>query len=181
LQQANYSVIFFGPEIGGVAEIETLFLLVRQLNAKSRSAAIGLGGTLCESVLTWQTGYPCGVNFALGYPRYDPYAYSTNTLLERGEVDAVLVIGSEGLEELSPAAQARLAKLPVILLASTGSTSSLNPAVCITTALAGVHCGGTIFRMDGVPLKLRAIRDSSLPTAASLLTAIQGGVCSSCV
>jgi len=181
LQQASYSVIFFGQEIGGAAEIEAIFLLVRLLNAQSRCAAIGLGGTQCENVLTWQTGYPCGVNFSLGYPRYDPYAYSTNTLLERGEVDAVLMVGSENLAELSTAAQSQLAKLPLILLENAGSTSSLDPTIRITTARPGVHCGGTIFRMDGVPLKLRAIRDSSLPTAASVLTTLQAGVCSSCV
>ncbi len=181
LQKANYSVIFFGPEIGDSAEIEAIYLLVRQLNAKSRSAAIGLSGTLCENVLTWQTGYPCGVNFALGYPRYDPNAYSASTLLERGGVDAVLMVGSKGLEEMSPAALTRLVKLPVILLENAGSTSSLNPTVRITTALAGVHCGGTIFRLDGVPLKLRALCESSMPTAASVLTAIQEGICTSCV
>ena len=181
LLQASYSVVFFGSEIGGAAEIESLFLLVRQLNTQSRSAAMGLTGTLCENVLTWQTGYPCGVNFSLGYPRYDPHAYSTNTLLERGEVDAVLMVGSENLDELPPLAKARLSKLPLILLENAGSVTSLAPTVQVATARAGVHCGGTFFRMDGVPLKLHAICDSYLPTAPSILLSIQSGVRSSCV
>ena len=173
LQDANYSVFFFGPEIGGVAETEALFLLVRQLNARSRCAAIGLGGTQCENALAWQTGYPCGVNFALGYPRYDPHAYSANTLLERGEVDAVVVVGSEGLDQLSTAARARLGDIPVILLENAEASNALSATVRMTTAVPGVHCGGTVFRMDGVPLRLRPIFDSPLPLAATLLAALQ--------
>lgn len=181
LQAANYSAILFGPKIGGQAEIESLFLLVRLLNMRSRSATMGLGGPQIENVLTWQTGYPCGVNFALGYPRYEPHAYSATTMLERGEADAVVIVGSDSLEYLSPAVRERLKTLPSILLDDTGQTAEFAPTVQITTATPGVHSGGTVFRMDGVPLKLRAICDSGLPTAASILSAIQQGVGSSCV
>ncbi len=181
LQEVNYSAVLFGPGIGGQAEIKSLFLLVRQLNNRSRSVAVGLGGTQIENVLAWQTGYPCGVNFALGYPRYDPYAYSANAVLEQGEADAVVILGSESLECLSPAVRERLKTLPSILLDDTGQSPSFAPTVQITTTTPGVHSGGTIFRMDGVPLKLRAICDSGLPTAASILSAIQQGVGSSCV
>jgi formylmethanofuran dehydrogenase subunit B len=181
LQEANYSAILFGPKIGGQAEIESLFLLVRQLNNRSRSVAMGLGGTQIENVLTWQTGYPCGVNFALGYPRYEPHAYSAKTLLERGEADAVVILGSESLEYLSPAARERLKTLPSILLDDTGQSAALDFTVQIATAAPGVHSGGTVFRMDGVPLKLRPICDSALPRAASILSAIQQGVGTSCV
>lgn len=180
LREAKYSVIFFGPEMAGVAELESLFLLVRQLNLQSRSAVMGLGGTLCENVLTWQTGYPCGVNFALGYSRYDPLAYSANSLLERGEADAVLIVGN-GLEGLSSQANSRLRSLPTILLADSAAEPSWKPTVKITTAAPGVHCGGTVFRMDGVPLRLTPVFGSTLPTAAEILSAIQQGVPTSCV
>jgi formylmethanofuran dehydrogenase subunit B len=181
LQEANYSAILFGPGIGGQAEIESLFLLVRQLNNRSRCVTMGLGGPQIENVLTWQTGYPCGVNFALGYPRYDPYAFSANVLLEREEVDAILIVGSQSIESLSPVARTKLSQLPSILLDDAGQAAVFAPTAQIATALSGVHTGGTVFRMDGVPLKLRAICDSGLPTAASILSAIQQGVGSSCV
>jgi formylmethanofuran dehydrogenase subunit B len=181
LQNAEYSVILFGPGIGGVAEIESLFRLVRQLNARSRCVAIGLGGTQCENVVTWQTGYPCCVNFALGYPRYDPLRFSANSLIERGEVDSVLLIGSEDIGELSAAAQARLADLPVIHVGFPKCQLSFEPTVHIVAARPGVHCGGTVFRMDGVPIRLRPVFDSPLPTTEAVLTALQQGVSASCV
>jgi formylmethanofuran dehydrogenase subunit B len=181
LVNAEYCVIFFGPDINGVAEIESLFRLVRQLNARSRCAAIALGGTQCENVLSWQTGYPCCVNFALGYPRYEPDRYSANSVLERRETDAVVLVGSEGISQLSPEAQKQIVNLPVVLLEFPGCRTPWLPLVQIVTARAGVHYDGTVFRMDGVPIKLRAVLDSPLPTPAAILTDIQQGVCASCV
>ena len=115
--------MIFGPELADPVALESLFLLVKELNHRSRSCAIGLGGPLTENVLTWQTGYPCGVNFAAGYPRYDPQAFSANTLLEAGEVDAAVLIGNGGFEQFSAAARERLRAVPVVLL-ETGSPAA---------------------------------------------------------
>ena len=51
--------------------------------------------TGADAVLCWLTGFPFAVNLARGYPRYNPGEYSANELLERGEVDACLLVGSE--------------------------------------------------------------------------------------
>lgn len=181
LANAAYSVIFFGPEIGGLAGIESLYRLARQLNTQSRCAAIPLGGIQCENVLAWQMGYPCGVNFSLGYPRYDPNRYSANSLLERGGVDSVVLIGSQGISELSSQARACIADLPVIYLGFPQCQLPFRPTIELITARPGVHCGGTVFRMDGVPLQLEPVFDSPLPTTEFVLVAIQQGVFASCV
>jgi formylmethanofuran dehydrogenase subunit B len=178
---ANYSAIIFSSDLNGLVELEALFQLVRQLNASSRCIAIGLGGTQIENVLAWQTGYPCSVNFALGYPRYSFHTFSANYLLEHQQIDVVVMVGSGGLEHLSASAKKQLETLPIILLDDASQQNQLKPAVAISTALPGIHCSGTVFRMDGVPLRLPAIFDSELRTAADLLSAIQQGVFTSCV
>ncbi len=43
-------------------------------------------------VLAWQTGYPFSVNFARGYPRYNPGEFSAQDMLERGDVDLCLFV-----------------------------------------------------------------------------------------
>lgn len=181
LKSANYSAMFFGAEVSGVPELEALFQLLRQLNASTRSVAMGLGGTQIENVLTWQTGYPCAVNFALGYPRYCPQTFSANYLIENQQVDAVLLIGSGGLEHLSASAKEQLRKLPMIFLDDSLQENDLQPEVTIPTAVPGIHASGTVFRMDGVPLRLPAIFESKLHSAADALSAIQQGVSTSCV
>ncbi|TWU27856.1 formylmethanofuran dehydrogenase subunit B [Bythopirellula polymerisocia] len=188
LQSANYCVICFGPEVTShgstIAMLESLFLLARSLNGNSRCSAIGLGGPIAENVLTWQTGYPCGVNFASGYPRYDAEGYSANRLLKNCEVDAVLMVGTVGLKYLSKSARYRLGELPVVLLESIQRVSSdetrLSPTVQIPISQSGMHTGGTVFRMDGVPLPLRPVIDSQLPSEESILAAIMEGVLAQC-
>lgn len=188
LQAANYCVLFFGPGIAeygnAAATLESLFLLVRQLNNTSRCCAVGLGGPIAENVLTWQTGYPCGVNFAAGYPSYDADGYSANRLLERGEVDSVLMIGSRGFEHLSESAHDRLYNLPVILLETAWiipcGENRFNPTVRIPVAQPGLQTGGSVFRMDGVPLPLRQVIESQLPSEKEVLAAILESVLVQC-
>ena len=81
------------------ANVEALLRLVTDLNAQYavRGPPHADSGRhrRHDSVLAWQTGYPFSVNFARGYPHYNPGEYSANALLERTEVDAVLLVGSE--------------------------------------------------------------------------------------
>lgn len=188
LKASNYPVLFFGS---GIAEhedasstLESLFLLVRQLNDHSRCSAIGLGGPIAENVLTWQTGYPCGVNFAAGYPRFDPVAYSARRLLESGEADALLMCGKSGFQHLAKAAREKLHDMPVVLLEPAQSAPYDNnqfvPTVRIPLARVGIHTGGTVFRMDGVPLPLRQLTQSSHLSEEEVLTAILEGVLKTC-
>ena len=80
---------------------EALIALGHALNGRTRCAlsVLRAGGNRsgADAVTTWQTGYPAAVDFARGYPRYRPYDGTAAALLSRGEVDAVLVIGSGSL------------------------------------------------------------------------------------
>jgi len=116
-----------------------------------------------EDVLAWQTGFPAAVSFARGHPRANPGELSAATLLERGEVDAALVIGAD--------APPGLRELPTVVI-------DVQPAqgarVAFTTAVAGIEVAGTAHRMDGVPVPLRALLDGDRPTAEDVLAAIAG-------
>ncbi len=188
LSVASYSAHFFGPGLvngaSTAATLESLFLLVRQLNSRSRCAAIGLGGPTTENVLTWQTGYPCGVNFSAGFPQYDANSYSADQLLARREVDALLIIGSESIEYLSSAASDRLGELPVVLLEARQDVSKLGSSIAgsvrIPVAQPDLHSEGTVFRMDGVPLPLRPVIGSPLQSESEILAAIMERVFEKC-
>ena len=47
------------------------------------------------------------------------------------------------------------------------------PTVRITTAVYGVHLPGTAYRMDEVPIPLRAVLPASYPSDAEVLAAIE--------
>ena len=178
-------VFFFGLGLTqrgvGHANVEALLRLTRDLNAHTRFHArrMRVYGDVAgaDTVLCWQTGYPFSVNLARGYPRYSPGEYSANDLLGRGEVDACLLVGSEGIEPLSAAAKEQLAKIPVIVLDYPQADipaleQPLIPAVKFTTAVYGIHCPGTAYRMDEIPIPLRPVLSSEYPSDDEVLSAI---------
>lgn len=180
LKACRYGALFFGLGLTkhGVphANVEALLQLVTDLNAHTRFIArrMRVPGDVAgaDSVLCWQTGFPFSVNFSRGYPRYNPGEYTANTLLERGEVDAVVLVGTEGVAKLSEAARHTLAHLPVITLDSPLESYPLSATISFTTAVYGIHRPGTAYRMDEVPIPLREVLESPLASDAEVLAAI---------
>ena len=177
LKACRYGIVFFGLGLTrhgvGHANVEALLRLVNDLNRYTRFSArrMRIPGDVAgaDNVLCWQTGFPFSVNLARGYPRYNPGEYSANDLLERGEVDACLLVGSEGVGGLSAAAVERLRQLPLIVLDYPTVDCPLPPTVAFTTAVYGVHLPGTAYRMDEVPIPLRAVLTSDYPSDATVL------------
>ena len=180
-KSSHYGAFFFGLGLTrhGVphANVEALLRLVTDLNAHTRAIArrMRIPGDVAgaDSVLCWQTGFPFSVNFSRGCPRYNPGEYTANNLLENREIDVVVLVGSEGLDKLTPQAQRVLREIPVIVLDSPEDQLELQPAVHFTTAIYGVHRAGTAYRMDEVPIPLRAVLKSSLPSDDEVLDAIR--------
>ncbi|MFN0019302.1 MAG: formylmethanofuran dehydrogenase subunit B [Pirellulaceae bacterium] len=185
MKTCRCGVFFFGLGLtqrgDGHANVEALLRLVRDLNAHTRFHArrMRVYGDVAgaDTVLCWQTGYPFSVNLARGYPRYSPGEYSANDLLGRGEVDACLLVGSEGIEPLSAAAKEQLTKIPVIVLDYPQAdipiqVPPLVPAVKFTTAVYGIHRPGTAYRMDEIPIPLRPVLKSDYPSDDEVLSAI---------
>ena len=187
MRSCKSGVVFFGLGLTGTSlgqteprselghsNVECLLRLVAELNAITRFYArrMRLQGDVsgADSVLCWQTGFPFSVNLARGYPRYNPGEYSANELLERSEVDACLLLGSETVPFFSAAAQAHLRAIPTITLDYPASPPTLSPTVHITTSPYGLSASGTIYRMDEVPLPLTAYLPSRYSTDEEILS-----------
>lgn len=154
--------------------VENLLRLTEELNAFTRFHArrMRIYGdvTGADNVLCWQTGYPFSVNLARGYPRYSPGEYSADELLARREVDACLLVGSETLSQFSAEALAHLAKIPLIALDYPGSEAVVAPQVRITTAPYGLEAVGCAYRMDEIPIPLKAVLPERYPTDERVLS-----------
>ncbi|MGB7342692.1 MAG: formylmethanofuran dehydrogenase subunit B [Pirellulaceae bacterium] len=186
IRGCNYGVFFFGlglAETGswggtertgtGHINVAALLHLVAELNAVTRFTArrMRLQGDVsgADNVLCWQTAYPFAVDFARGYPRYNPGEYTTNELLERGDVDAALLVGAETVQHFTPEARAYLKTIPTVILDYPGAEKPIDADVAFTTAVYGLHAIGTAYRMDNVPLNLKKLIDSDLPTDEQVL------------
>jgi formylmethanofuran dehydrogenase subunit B len=181
MTQARYVAIVADGEPGGGAApadpdgAEALVTLAQALNGPTRCALSTLRGggnrSGADAVLTWQTGFPFAVDFAGGYPAYRPYAGAA-VLLAAGEIDAALVIGSPTAVP-EPVAKG-LPQASTIAIGPRASTAAFKPGIAVDTGVAGIHEGGTAFRMDDVPLPLRpALVEGAPPTAAAVLRALR--------
>jgi formylmethanofuran dehydrogenase subunit B len=162
LLDAHYAAIVVDGESSAGDDpdrADALVALAHALNECTRCALSTLraGGNRsgADAVATSQTGYPTAIDFARGYPRYQPYEGAARARLSRGETDALLVIGAA---VLIPASLTSLvARPPHALIGPRASESGLatTAVVVIDSGMAGIHDGGTALRMDDVSLPLR--------------------------
>ena len=182
MKSCRSGIVYFGVGLArgecGNRNVEALLRLVTDLNRYTRFYArrMRIPGDVAgaDSVLCWQTGFPFSVNLNRGYPRYNPGEYSANELLERGETDACLLVGSEGVAELSHAARRQLDAIPTIVLDYPSQECLLNPTVKFATAVYGVHLPGTAYRMDEVAIPLKVLLPTDCPSDADVLRELHG-------
>ena len=182
MNRARSGTIFFGVDLArgeaGHCNVQALLQLAADLNAWGRrwcAMRMRVQGNVvgADTVLTWQTGYPFAVNMARGYPRYNPGEFSVHGVLERREVDACLLVGSETLGWLPPAALEHLRQIPLIVLDPPERESPITPSLRFRIATPGVYSSGTAYRMDSVPVRLTAALPASYPTDEEILTRIE--------
>ena len=184
MRSCRCGIIFFGYGLAlqpmGNHNVEALLQLVTDLNQETRFYArrMRVGGDVsgADSVLCWQTGYPFSVNFARGYPRYNPNEFSAADMLERGESDAVVLIGSTRLDRFPSAALKHLERIPTILIEHPYGVVPFQPKLRITTAVYGIHRHGTAYRMDEVPVPLRPLLRSTDPSDGEILSRIHAAL-----
>jgi formylmethanofuran dehydrogenase subunit B len=180
MKQCRFGIIFFGLGLSrthlGQRSVEALLRLVTDLNDYTRFYArrmrVSADVAGADSVLAWQTGYPFSVSLARGYPRFNPGEFTAHDLLLRNEVDLCLLVGSYGVRRFTPPAAANLQRIPTIALDPPTMESLVPPTVRFTTAIPGIHVGGTAYRMDEIPIPLRALLPTHYPSDADVLHAL---------
>ncbi len=180
MKSCNYGVLFFGMGLtmtrGRHFNSGALLALATDLNKHTHFVAKPVRGhgnvTGADNVVSWQTGYPFGVNFHRGYPRFNPGEFTTVDLLARGDADAALMIATDPASNFPKRAIERLKRIPVISLDAKPTYTSRQARVAFMVATYGINTGGTVYRMDDVPITLRPAFDSPFPTDEEVLNGI---------
>jgi formylmethanofuran dehydrogenase subunit B len=184
MKKCKFGVMFFGLGLtmsrGKHMNVDAALSLVRDLNDYTKFTIIPMRGHhnvtgACATSL-WQTGYPYAVNFSRGYPRYSPGEFSAVDILARGECDAALIIASDPLANFPLEASRHLARIPTIVMDPKINLTSMVADVVMPTALAGIECEGTAYRMDTVPIRLRKVLPSKFSSDREVLRRIIDGV-----
>jgi len=181
MKAARFGVIFFGMGLtmtrGKHCNSEALLALTRDLNAFTRFTAKPNRGhgnvTGADNVVAWRTGYQFGVNHARGYPRFNPGEYTTADTLARGEADCAMMIACDPMANFSEPARRHLASIPYIALDTKETPTTRQATVAFTVATYGINTGGTVYRMDDVPIPLRPAFPSPHPSDFEVLSQIE--------
>jgi len=177
MKSCEYGIILVGQGLtqshGKHMNLTAVFLLVRDLYAHTKFAVMPMRGhgnvTGIDAVLAWQTGYPFGVNFSRGYPRFNPGEFTAVDLLSRGETDAALIVASDPIAVFPRRAIERLKEIPLIAIDTHESETTKVAKVVFTTGTTGIHAEGTLYRMDGIPLRTRQVLPSAYPNDEEVL------------
>ena len=123
-----------------------LLTLAAEMNAFTKFVAMPMRGhgnvTGADVIMRWQTGFPFGISFNRGYPRYNPGEFSTVDVLVRGDCDAAFIIGADPGATMPQPAIEHLKRIPTIVLDPHMTHTSKLSRVHITTAAAGNRRAG---------------------------------------
>ncbi len=181
MKNCRYGVLFFGMGLtmtrGRHFNSGAIMALTTDLNEFTHFVTKPVRGhgnvTGADNVLSWQTGYPFGVNFNRGYPRFNPGEFTTVDTLSRGDADAAMFIASDPASNFPKVAIEHMKKIPVISLDTKQTETSNLAHVAFATSTYGINTGGTVYRMDDVPITMRPAFDSPYPDDEEILTAIK--------
>ena len=184
MKSCRFGVLFFGMGLtmtrGRHYNSGALLALTTDLNEFTHFVAKPVRGhgnvTGADNVVSWQTGYPFAVNFSRGFPRFNPGEFTTVDLLARREADAALIIASDPASNFPKAAIEHLKRIPTIVLDPKTTVTTSVAKISFTTATYGINTGGTVYRMDDVPISLRPAFPSPYPSDETVLRAIKDRV-----
>lgn len=117
-----------------------------------------------NQVLTWETGFPFAIDMARGYPWYNPGENSATDCLWRGDCDSAMIIASDPGAHFPGPSLRHLAKISVIQIDPFANPTTEFADIVIPTAVSGIDSEGSVYRMDNIPIRLRKIIDSDVPT-----------------
>jgi formylmethanofuran dehydrogenase subunit B len=184
MKTCKFGMFFFGMGLsmtrGKHLNVEAALALARDLNEHTKFYIKPMRGhgnvTGADNVVSWQTGYPFGVSLNRGYPRFNPGEFTTADTLARGEADAALIVASDPMANFSQPAREHLARIPYIVLDPKETPTVRGATVSFTTATYGINTGGTVYRMDDVPIPLRPAFDSPYPSDQEVLTKLEARI-----
>jgi formylmethanofuran dehydrogenase subunit B len=186
MKRARFGVFFFGSGLtmtrGRHANVAALLLLTAELNTITKFATIPMrdhgNESGADNVMSWLGGYPVGIDFTRGYPRSNPGEFTAVDLLVRQEADAAVIVAADPWSTMPQAALDHLNRIPHVVIDRKITPASLAAQVHFTTAAPGISSTGTAYRMDKVPIQMRAALESPYGTDEDVLLGIHDALAS---
>jgi len=175
MKGCNFGSIYVGLGIassyGKHRNAEAAFNLVKELNTHTKFVIGALRGHCnvagFNQIATYLYGYPFGLDFARGYPRYNPGEYTAVDLLREKDVDAALIVSADPVSHFPASCAQYLAEIPVACIDIAPCPTTMIADVVLPGVIDAMECDGTFYRLDDVPIYFQPFTGSPFPFTKS--------------
>jgi formylmethanofuran dehydrogenase subunit B len=175
MKGCNFGAIYVGLGIassyGKHRNAEAAFNLVKELNAHTKFVIGALRGHCnvagFNQIASYLYGYPFGLDFARGYPRYNPGEYTAVDLLREKDVDAALIVSADLVSHFPASCAEYLAEIPVACIDIAPCPTTMIADVVLPGVIDAMECDGTFYRLDDVPIYFQPLIGSPFPFTES--------------
>ncbi|MGA3359564.1 MAG: formylmethanofuran dehydrogenase subunit B [Halobacteriota archaeon] len=165
LKDGRFGILFFGMGLtmtrGKHRNIDIAISLTADLNTYTKFLIMAMRGHYnvagADQVSLWECGFPYAVDFARGFPRYNPGESSATDILARKEADAALIIAADPGAHFPIDMVRTLASIPMIAIDPHVTPTTEIASVHIPSAIVGIEDAGSAYRMDNVPIRMRKV------------------------
>ena len=147
-----------GSSIGKHRNVELGLNLIKELN-NNHGTKFVLGALRghCNvagfnQIATYLYGYPFGLDFARGYPRYNPGETTMVDLLREKDVDAAFVMCADLVDHIPAECATYLAEIPMTCLDIAPCPTTIASDVVLPGVIDAMENDGTFYRLDNVPV-----------------------------
>jgi len=167
MKTTQYGCLFFGlgltHSLSKQRNVDAGIKLIQDLNKYTKWNLVPMRGHFNVNgfniFMSFEMGFPYGVDFSRGYPRYMNGETNTIDLLTREEPDVFMVIAADPGAHFPGGANRHLANIPVIQIDIHWGPSTELADIVLPGSFIGVECAGTSYRMDSVPIYMKKAID----------------------
>ena len=168
MKNCNFGFISVGlglsSSIGKHRNAEIVMNFVKEIN-KFTKFTLGVLHSHCNvvgfnQVASYMYGYPFGLDFTRGYPRFNPGEFTTVDMLRERDVDAALVVCSDLISNLPADCAAYLAKIPIVCLDIAPCPTTVISDIVLPGVIDAMECDGTFYRQDDVAVHFEPFTSS---------------------
>jgi len=168
MKSCNYGAIYVGLGIassyGKHRNAELAFNLVKELNSHTKFVIGALRGHCnvagFNQIASYLYGFPFGLDFARGYPRYNPGEYTAVDVLREKDVDAAFILSADLVSHFPAACSEYLAQIPVACIDIAPCPTTMLSDVVLPGVIDAMECDGTFYRLDDVPIYFQPFTSS---------------------
>ncbi|HQN31647.1 MAG TPA: formylmethanofuran dehydrogenase subunit B, partial [Methanothrix soehngenii] len=168
MKSCNFGAIYVGLGIassyGKHRNAEMAFNLVKELNSHTKFVIGALRGHCnvagFNQIASYLYGFPFGLDFARGYPRYNPGEYTAVDVLREKDVDAAFILSADLVSHFPAACSEYLAKIPVACIDIAPCPTTMLSDVVLPGVIDAMESDGTFYRLDDVPIYFQPFTSS---------------------